>query len=484
MTLPSCSDPQAVTVEDDATTSVRLDTTGGAPSTLPLGTCAGGASPQAVVVFTVPGTGPRAITVSTVNAGTDTRFDTLLAVRRAPCVPVSSTLEPDHCYDDETSGRELRSRGTFLAEGGEVIFVVVTGYQTPAVDRMNEGLVQLDITVNGARAPTLTSASVLVTPESARVAVDAGDLDGDADRVLVTFHGPAGELLDVDDDGRATGADALEGDFDRPVAGALSFSESASIPLSAAQHAALSVATTAHVVIVDRGGTPSEASVSAPVLLGTVVGPGGACGPTNVCAGELACAADMTCQPAADRIAACAAALALDVPMSTGVASTGRGTAVISTGAGLFTAQCLAGSTGGREEIFRITVPTGAWDLLLTTDSPGTAGTDPLEPDTVIYARRGCTDASLASAPMEWCSDDIESGVNQRSAFEIRDVAPGDLFAFVELYGGSAPIEGGARVELAATLRPVLPTGATCDPTGEDNRCAMGDCPVALGTCP
>ena len=300
----------------------------------------------------------------------------------------------------------------------------------------------------------------------------------------VTFHGPAGELLDITDDGSASDADVLGGRFDRPVTAATRFTETATIALTPTEHAAVSTATTAHVVVVDRGGTTSETSLSAAVVSGTVVGPGGMCSPTNVCAGELVCAADMTCQPAADRIAACAAASALVIPMPMGTATTGRAATVIETGAGLFTAQCVVGSTGGREGIFRITVPAGAWDLLVTTDGPGTAGTDPLEPDTVLYLRGVCADASAASAPMEWCHDDIETGVNQRSAFEILDVAPADLFAFVELYGGSAPLDGGARVELSATLRPVLGSGADCDPTGDENRCAMAACPVATARCP
>jgi hypothetical protein len=171
-------------------TSVRLDTTGGAAGAIPMGSCPGGASPQAVVAFTIPGTGPHAITVSTVTAGTDVRFDTVIAVRLGRCLPPTATAEPTHCYDDDAPGRELRSRGTFLAEGGEEVFVIATGYDGAATDRTSEGLAQLDIGVAPARAPTIASATALVTATSVRVAVDAGDLDRDADSLRVTASRP------------------------------------------------------------------------------------------------------------------------------------------------------------------------------------------------------------------------------------------------------------------------------------------------------
>lgn len=482
--LPTCADPIHAEPVDGEVVSVRFETIGGPAGTLPMPMCTGAPAPQAVVTFTVPGTGTRAVELSLVNSGTDTRFDTVVGVRRDRCVPLSVTEPLDACFDDAVAGREPRSRGTILAEGGDTIFVVVTGYGTMFDGRSDEGIAQLDIGVGGAAAPTLTSASALVTPETVRIEVDAGDADGDAEQLRVTFHGPAGELLNIGTDDVADDRDVLAIPFDRPVSQAVTFRESATYTLTAEQHAAIAAATSIEVAVVDRAGLTSETARRTPVVLGVIAAPGDPCSATEVCSAEHACAADMTCQPAADRVAACGLAMALPIPTPTDTSTTGRGTVVLTEGAGLFTAQCLPTSSGGREGIFRITVPAGAWDLLLTTDSSGTAGTDPFAPDTVLYVRRTCTDASPASAPEDWCNDDIDSTETYRSEVNILDVAPGDVFAFVELWGQGAPPGDGSRVELAATLRPVLGSGEACDPSGGDNRCDLGACPVATRMCP
>ena len=121
------------------------------------------------------------------------------------------------------------------------------------------------------------------------------------------------------------------------------------------------------------------------------------------------------------------------------------------------------------------------FDVILTTDSPGSSGLTPRDPDTILYVRRTCTDAS-SGAEAE-CNDDIVRSENQRSTVEIRDIGGVDLSVFVEIYNG-APEGEGVRYELAATLRPVLMTGASCDPLGEENRCDLGTCSVATRVCP
>jgi hypothetical protein len=161
---------------------------------------------------------------------------------------------------------------------------------------------------------------------------------------------------------------------------------------------------------------------------------------------------------------------------------------VLTAGPGLFTAPSTCGdstaaasASGGREDVFLIQVPAGRYDLLLTTDSPGTAGASPREPDTILYVRRDCVDARSA-APAE-CNDDIATGENQRSTVVLEDVSDVTVAAFVEVYNG-APDGEGVRYELGMTLRPVLGSGEVCDPAGRLSRCAVGECPIATRRCP
>jgi hypothetical protein len=54
---------------------------------------------------------------------------------------------------------------------------------------------------------------------------------------------------------------------------------------------------------------------------------------------------------------------------------------------------------------------------------------------------------------------------------------------FVEDYGGVAEMTT-TRFELRVSLRPVLATGAPCDPDGVNDRCAAGACPAGTMVCP
>jgi hypothetical protein len=483
--LPSCVDPQVI-LGEEGLTSIMIDTRGGEPGHVDLpppgtGTCtvSGSPAPQWVVAYTVPGDGPHAVEVSTINPGTDQNFDTVIAMRRS-CQPTSISEPPDACFDDDSGTREFRSRGSFLADGGETVFLFVTGYGTGAGGRTDEGLAQLDITAEAITPPTITEASILITPDVIRLDVVGGDAGRDASGVWVTFHGPAGELLDIDANGVFDDGDVLRGPLDRPVVGVSTFTETATLP-----GRATGGASTAHVRLSDRAGVLSERAITVPARIGTVVGPGAACDATSVCDRELACDGSMVCVPAPDRMLACGGAIDLPLMAPTDdMATVATRQSVLEAGGGLFAApEDCSTATGGQEDIFHVTVPAGRFDVILTTDSEGTSGDTPLEPDTILYVRRDCTDASLTSASPDECNDDIETGENQRSTVEIRDVGDTELFAFVEIYNGAAEGEG-VRYEIAATLRPVLSTGAACDPAGLLNRCGTGTCPVATRVCP
>lgn len=473
--LPGCVNPDEIEGRLGMV-SVPIDTRGGEAGLVPLScTTSGSPAPQWVVAYTVPGTGSVSIDVSTVNTGTDVNFDTVIAVRRS-CLPRSVDERAESCFDDGV--REGRSRGSFIAEGGEVLYLFVTGYGTMYMDRADEGLAQLDITASALTPPTLTRASVLVTGDVVRVEVDGGDEGRDATGVYVTFHGPAGDLLDLNADGAFDAGDVLTGDFDRPVLGTTTFSETATLDAATTGGASF-----ARVRIIDRAGVLSERVLTVPARAGSIVSLGETCDATRICGLELACDALMTCAPAPDRVAACAAAsvIALEAPTD-GRATTTTRQDVLTAGAGLFSAQCSEFS-GGREDLYLLQVPPGRFDVILTTDSEGSSGETPLDPDTILYVRRTCTDATASSALEDECNDDIEGSVNQRSTVEIRDVGDTSFTAFVEMYNG-APEGPGIRYELAATLRPVLMAGDSCDPAGVLNRCADAACEVATRTCP
>jgi hypothetical protein len=473
--LPGCVNPDVVEGRLGMV-SVPIDTRMGEPGLVPLScTTSGSPAPQWVVAYSVPGTGSVAIEVSTVNTGTDVNFDTVIAVRRS-CLPRTVDELAESCFDDGV--REGRSRGSFIAEGGEVLYLFVTGYGTMYMDRADEGLAQLDITASALTPPTLDSARVLVTGDSVRIDVVGGDEGRDATGVYLTFHGPAGDLLDLNADGVFDDADVLTGNFDRPVLGVSTFTETATLSTDTTGGASF-----ARVRIVDRPGVLSERVLTVVAQAGSIVSLGEACDATRICGLELACNSMSLCAPGSDRVAACGAAsvVALEAPAD-GRATTTTRQDVLMAGAGLFTAQCSEFS-GGTEDLYLIRVPVGRFDVILTTDSEGSSGETTLDPDTILYVRRTCTDATATSALEDECNDDITASVNQRSTVEVLDVGDVELTAFVEMYNG-APEGPGVRYELAVTLRPVLDSGASCDPSGVMNRCAGAECVVATRTCP
>jgi hypothetical protein len=465
----SCAAPRRLTGPDDGTPVRALFDTSALPEgAIELYDCGPTAEspPQVVVEYLVPGTGPHAITVSTANTGTDGRYDTVLALRRDACDGAASDFR-QRCFDDE--GTERRARGSMLADGGETIWIIVTGY--PGTEFVDRGLLELTIAARPDRPPIVESATVLVTPMNVQVEVVGTDDDADAQGVYVTFHGPSQELIDADGDGDADGFDYLNSVLDRSVQGATRFRETATIPLPAGM---VGSATEAWVTLFDAAGLESPVDVSAPVVNGDIVGRGAACDAMNVCARELECRT-ATCQATADRAIACGAATPIMVPTPTTTATSGSAATVLLPGEGLFSGEC--SSTVGRESIYTVAVPMGAFDLIASTDTAGTATTV----DTVVYARTVCEDP--ATSPMDGCHDDIDFPANPRSRLELLDVTSPSVTLFVEHYAGVPPGVM-ARIELEVTLRPVLAMGAACDPTEVMNRCAGGRCPTDTRVCP
>src|SRR5690606_16994656 len=92
-----------------------------------------------------------------------------------------------------------------------------------------------------------------------------------------------------------------------------------------------------------------------------------------------------------------------------------------------------------------------------------TAGTTTGTTDTVLYAMTACGDPSTEVA----CNDDAgEDGGDSR--LEILDSEAVTYTIAVEVFAG---VEAATMIDVVGRLRPVLATGAACDPAGEMNRC-------------
>ena len=143
-------------------------------------------------------------------------------------------------------------------------------------------------------------------------------------------------------------------------------------------------------------------------------------------------------------------------------------------GAGLIAppTDCVMDPRGGAgaEAVYKVDVAIPDFDMLVTTDLPGTGMTD-----TILYVRSECPD----SGTLVDCNDDI-ARMNTHSSLEMRDLTMGTYYVFVETYGGL--MMGTAPHEVGVTVRPLIASGGACDMAEMDNRCQSGTC--TGGTCP
>jgi cysteine-rich repeat protein len=109
------------------------------------------------------------------------------------------------------------------------------------------------------------------------------------------------------------------------------------------------------------------------------------------------------------------------------------------------------GSSSG-EDVYVVTVPAKS-DLTATTNLAGTSF------NTVLYVRATCGGANLACASAGMLGDTAT----------VQNLAPGIYWVVVDGFGGA-----NGNYQLLVTLKPVLPQGATCDPTGTTDRCDTG----------
>jgi hypothetical protein len=143
---------------------------------------------------------------------------------------------------------------------------------------------------------------------------------------------------------------------------------------------------------------------------------------------------------------------------------------------GIATGQGCEYTADATEKVLAVTVPAGTFDLLATTN----LAANPPELDTVLYVRTTCENETTELV----CDDDYAGAPDgdYRSVAIVENVPAGTHFVFVD---GYAPFDATTSIALELRLRPVLATGASCDPAGVMNRCASGACPTgAPATCP
>ncbi len=421
-----------------------------------LAVCNGGASPEEVIAVTLPGTGLEAVSFTLVTDGTPADFDTVVEVRTT----CDSTVGL-HCFD-EAGPDESRSNGKFSGEGGSTVYLVVTGYSGS-----DSGAWSMDVNVTEATPPTLTGGTVYrVGGESPRYdfLVDGGDAGGDAAGIRVTLLDASGAEIgfDFDEDPSTPDTTELTTGFRASVSGQTTFTAALARITPDYDYFldvvdASSAATQARVTVHDRYYAPS-ASMVLDIHDVTETARGGACSADVICTDGYACVSDVCGIPAATTTA-CAAATELTLAADTPATTTGT----LSPGVGHAIGTCA--NTFGPENLYTVTVPAGAFDLIASTDNAASG-----DADTVVYIDTECgaPDSEVT------CSDDAND-VNYLSTAVVEDVDAGTYTIAVEIYGG--PDEA-TSYQLDVRLRPVLDAGAACDPNEIDDRCSTASCPT------
>lgn len=477
----SCTDITRVEPTMGATESVMFDTSMTATRPRDLGVACGNTdpelrwAPQEVLEIVVPGSGPMQVEVDTAFPETDFSFNTVLQFRTS-CETVPTSIFPPSCFNDQ-SADEVRARGAVTVEGGSTVYVIVTGFSEPPAETMqvDEGPVRVDVTVTPNQRPTVTDGALLLAADDVIVTATGSDPEGDPRGVVVNFYDAAGALIDIYGDGEAT----LEGDafvipFD-PAPMEVDYTGQGIV-----LGTQVNLAGFVRAVMIPRvgfrvydGGWAISDMLMVDVGEAEEVGFGEACGGEQICRAEMRCV-DAICEGTPGATRACGMATAfpdIAVTADTAASETVRGT--IGAGRGDFApiGSCTSemGSVGD-ETIYTLTIPDGTFDLLLTTDLPGTGDTD-----TIVYVREVCEDSGTEVG----CNDDLEPRMLQ-SEIEAFNLAGGTYSIFVERFGGLA--SGSLPFELQVTLRPVLEAGMACDDAGEANRCRVGRC--SAGMCP
>ncbi|MCA9610668.1 MAG: hypothetical protein KC619_33965 [Myxococcales bacterium] len=479
----TCATVTQLTGVLDDTVSVTFDTamTETRPRDLGLG-CGNDEAelrwaPQEVVELTVPGDpGSNYAVEFTSNVpGTDADFNTVIQARDA-CESVPTDGFPPRCFDD-VAADEFRTTGGLTVPGGTVLYFIVTGYSEPPAEQMtvDRGTIEVDFTIRRGDPPTISDGYLRLVGDDVRIQLTGTDPNADVRGVAMNFYGADGALLDIYGDGTATeNGDIFVVRFDAPPATGTDWTGGSWV-----------YATDINLGPYLRGAGVAEvqfrvfdaawgisAPLRRPIQEGTLVGLGETCDDDHYCRLEMVCSSGV-CIPDAAVASMCDGAPDISVPATSTMGATVTRMGTTGAGLGLMDVplDCVRGDANagiGAEAVYKVDVPLDAFDLLLTTDLPGTGMTD-----TIIYVRSQCPDSGTVID----CNDDIASG-NAHSQLELRDLTMGTYYVIVERYGGLA--SGTIPHELGVTVRPVVASGQVCDEA--TTRCATGTC--TAGMCP
>jgi hypothetical protein len=448
--LGTCALPRNFTVMPGAMLTIMGDTTDGPVGPLDLGGCgeqvAASRAPQDVLAIRVGGTGERAIRMSLRQSGTAMTFDTLLQSRGA----CTSAPERDRCFDNV--GTDVRSEGGVMVNGGDTLFVIVTG-----ADNDNAPYELLVESTTNA-APTLTSATFSrIADTSSEIVVSGADADSNALGIGFQLLDASGTPISV----AAAGAPADVGPFFVPFAPAIStatFNNVLLVGEGSMFAPPIGAAVRARIFVNDFFASRS-APMDVTIADVSVVPAGAMCDATRRCAVPNTCTGG-TCTAPAGAATLCAAAttVSLMAPVA-GSARVVTANAMIPAGAGVL-GGC-SGASGG-EVAFNVTVPAGAFDLTARTINLGTADTL----NTVVYVRSTCTDATSERA----CGDDDFDDV--RSNMQFNNATAG---TYTVVVGARSPLSAATPVQVDFRLRPLRAVMEPCDPQRIDNRCDTMD---------
>ena len=482
----TCADPHLLVGTPTGDVSVAFNTTGEPSGQRDIGLSCGSQeaprwAPQHIVQYTVPGSGLQRVDFSTISSGTGRRVDTIVQVRTT-CDEIPGVFPPG-CFDN-TSATELRASGSMNAMGGETLFFVVTTFEaTAATGWSDRGPIELTVSSRSATPPTITEGTAYRIGTRVEFNATGMDPDGDAAGVHAAFLDAAGNPVDLSNNGTTDEGDVPSLQFATSVAGMTTFSGTSVFEgLTAYIEGAPTRATQVELSVFDQGYALS-AAVRVPLTTLTEVGTGEVCDTLSRCRAPLTCDAGACAVPPAFA-ALCGAATPIMVAEPTTTTTTGTASGTAGAGTSSFApSRCLnpdgsiLPATGG-EKLFTFTVTAANFDLTATTDVPGTGAME----DTILYVRSSCADPGSEFA----CNDDINySAGNARSRIERQDLTPGTYTIFVEPFATASSGPGSTTFSLSVSLRPVLATGAACDPAQVQNRCGAGACPSgATPTCP
>lgn len=476
----ACASPRAITLTTAAMT-VTGNTTGMSAGLPRLDGCGGAGTdpmgvPQEVLAVTLPGTAADMVGVI-LNMGVDGTaldYDSLIEIR-GTCASATGA----QCIDDGGPADDYRSTGTFLAEGGSTVFIVVSGYLNPLDGYVNSGAWAMELTafVNPA-PPTLTGGEATLYDGENLVGSAMGtDPAGAAASLRYSFLDTAGTAIGFDLDGDTATPDDIElvNDFRPSVIGMMTFTGTVDIT-GFGEFPQAATATQLRIAVLNAFDQAS-AEMTIPLAMGTTVGVGATCDATHRCADTLTCTAGV-CAASAEVIAACATATPLAIVPPTTTITSVMTTAALDTTEGALEGSCNTRGGLGDEVLFTVTVPAvGAYDIIVDTNGAMLG-----ETDTVVYDRVSCVDPSTETA----CNDDdmrlpATMPPLLASYAEILDAAPGDHTIVVDSFDTLA---AAATVDVTVSLRPVLATGAACDLMGVENRCSAGNCLDGTRVCP